>query len=187
MRHPVRRRSSADTVGDVQRVLGKLESSGRDLAIVRAAANWDSGLRPFVLMADALLIRGRLRPDVREACVLHIAAVLALDYEWDEHLPMARRAGLTHEQLAALRRGDREDESLFDLDQRRALDVVDEYLRRHEVCSATWDAGCEQLGEDEMAELMFAIAWWAGFVPVIARTLVALSDRPNDPRVDYPS
>ena len=169
-------RSSADTTGDVQRVLSKLEESGRDLPITRLVANWQTGFRPFILMADALLVKGVLPPITREMVVLHIAAVQGLEYEWHEHERMAIGAGVDAEQIAALSTPELPTGDHFDASQLAALTLVDQVLRAHQPEPGTWDEVCGLLGQDAALELVFAVAWWGGFVPVAVRGLFPLTD-----------
>jgi alkylhydroperoxidase/carboxymuconolactone decarboxylase family protein YurZ len=176
MRFPIRLRSSATTEGDTARVLAKLEQSGKDIPIIRIVANWPAGFRPFVLMADALLTKGLLPPVTREFVVLHIAARLGLDYEWDEHVTISAAAGVTDRQRAALRGGAvpgaGDDFTASDV---AAMAFADRLLDAAAVTPGDWDASCAALGEDAAREVVFAVAWWGGFVPVITRSLVALA------------
>ena len=168
-------RSSADTTGEVQRVLSKLEESGRDLPITRLVANWQTGFRPFILMADALLVKGVLPAITREMIVLHIASVQGLDYEWHEHEIMARKAGLSSEQIEALAEPVLPSGPEFDRAQLAALTLVNQVLTRHDPEPATWDEVCALMGEEAALELVFAVAWWGGFVPVAVRALFPLA------------
>ncbi|HVW43955.1 MAG TPA: carboxymuconolactone decarboxylase family protein [Amycolatopsis sp.] len=172
--HRLSPRSSKTTTGDVQRVLAKLEASGRDLPIIKAVANWSAGFRPFVLMADALLANGSLPPVVREIAVLHIAAAQGLEYEWQEHAPMAERAGVSPAQLEALRDGGLPRGGPFDEDQLLALTAVHQLLDHGEFTGETWERLCERFGEDAALELIFVMAWWGGFVPVTVKALFPL-------------
>jgi 4-carboxymuconolactone decarboxylase len=176
MQHPVRLRSSDTTDGETARVLGKLERSGKDLPIIRVVANWPAGFRPFVLMADALISRGVLPPRTREIVVLHIAAREGLAYQWNEHVPMSAAAGVSGQQRAALRGGTvpavGDD---FTVAEVAAITFADLLMEQAPVTTGAWDTACAVLGEDAAREVVFAVAWWGGYVPVVARSLVALA------------
>jgi alkylhydroperoxidase/carboxymuconolactone decarboxylase family protein YurZ len=176
MRFPIRLRSSQTTEGDTARVLGKLEQSGKDLPIIRVVANWPAGFRPFVLMADALLSRGVLTPRTRECVVLHLAARLGQEYEWAEHVPISAAAGVTDGQRAVLSGGAvpaaGQDFTAADV---AAMTFAGQLLGQAPLAPDDWDAACAALGEDAAREVVFAVAWWAGYVPIVARSLVALA------------
>jgi alkylhydroperoxidase/carboxymuconolactone decarboxylase family protein YurZ len=176
MRYPIRLRSSGTTEGDTARVLGKLEQSGKDIPIIRVVANWPGGFRPFVLMADALLSKGVLPAGTRECVVLHLAAAQGHQYEWDEHVGISAAAGITDRQRAALSAGAVPPAGAdFTAAQVAAMTFADQLLAQQPVSPDDWDAACAALGEDAAREVVFAVAWWAGFVPVVARSLVALA------------
>lgn len=174
-RHPLPWQTSRTTEGERQRVLSKLEQSGNDLAIVQLVANWESGFRPFILMADALLAKGCLDPVTREISVLRMAATLDLDYEWQEHLPMAERAGVSREQREALRIGGGLPHLLFTEEQMAAVSVVDTIIAGRELAPSEWDTVCDVLGDQAALELIFAVAWWAGYIPIVTRILFPLA------------
>jgi alkylhydroperoxidase family enzyme len=177
--HRISLQSSQTTTGDVQRVLAKLEATQRDLPIIQLVANWAPGFRPFVLMADALLSKGSLRATLREIAILHIAAVRQLDYEWQEHAPMAARAGVSPEQIEALRDGSPPDGELFDDDEIVAATAVHELLEHDEFAPETWERLCDRFGQDAALEFVFIVAWWGGFVPVAVKALFPLTTQPR--------
>jgi hypothetical protein len=175
-RHRVPLATSATTRGETARLLGKLEQSGQDIPIIRVVANWPAGFRPFVLMADALLSKGVLGPATREFVVLHIAARQGLHYEWDEHVSMSAAAGVTDAQRAALRDGSVPAPGAdFTAADVAAITFADHLLDPEPITPDRWDAACAALGEDAATEIVFAVAWWGGYVPVVARSLVALA------------
>jgi alkylhydroperoxidase/carboxymuconolactone decarboxylase family protein YurZ len=175
MQHPVRQLTSAQTEGDTHRVLAKLEATGKDIPIIGVVANWPQGFRPFVLMADALLSKGSLTPRTRELVVLHIAARLGLTYEWDEHARISIAAGVTDAERSALSGGDLPADGICSAAELAALRFADLLMDAAALQADEWDRACDELGEDAAFELVFAVAWWGGFVPVVAQNLVALS------------
>jgi alkylhydroperoxidase/carboxymuconolactone decarboxylase family protein YurZ len=182
MEHPIELLTSRTAGGDAARLLGKLEANGKAIPIIRAVANWDAGFRPFVLMADALLSKGVLPPRRREVLVLHIAARLGLVYEWREHVAISASAGVTEAERAALADGEVPSVGdlggAFDATDVAALRFAGALLDGGELAPAAWDDACTALGADGAREIVFAVAWWGGFVPVVARSLVALATEP---------
>lgn len=179
-------RTAADTEGEVQRVLGKLEARGNDLGIVRAVANSPNGFRPFVLMGDALLAKGSLPARTRELVVLGLAAEGRNAYEWTEHRPVAERAGVTPEECAALRAGGLHAEipTLSD-DERLALAAAAE-LHAGATSDATFERMVAEWGRETAVELVFCVAWWGAFVPTIIEGLglsEAVADGTSGPTV----
>lgn len=171
---PLQLRSSADTAGEVARVLAKLEASGRNLPIVRAVANWEQGFRPFILMADALLTKGELDPVVREIVVLDLAKQQELEYEWAEHEPMALRAGVSPAQISAIAQRQPVSSDVFPEEATTAVELARTVLNGRRIPDGLWQRAADMLGETAAIELIFAVAWWGGFVPAVIRSLLPL-------------
>jgi alkylhydroperoxidase family enzyme len=185
---PLRRipqRTSNDTTGDVQRLLAKLEAGGKDIRIIRMVANWAPGFRAFVLMSDALLFRGVLPPEAREVVVLYIAARLGNTYEWDEHVTMSEQAGVTNDQrrLILADPSAAMSDSAFPPHTQAAVRLADAVLTKSAALAPAWEQACHVLSDDGALEVIFAVAWWAGFVPTLTESLLTLEDTSAQPVV----
>jgi 4-carboxymuconolactone decarboxylase len=163
-------RSSTDTEGDVQRVLGKLETRGTNLTVVRMIANSANAFRPFVLFSDGLMSRSTLPADVREVVILHLAVRLDNSYEWYEHESMSAAAGVTDEQREAVRRGDIAP-PLFSEDAVFAVRVADVMLERRGLPQGLWERAITTWGPDAAVDLVLAVGWWGGLVPLALEAL----------------
>lgn len=75
------------------------------LALFRAVAGADALLWPFLRYSAALWTCTGLDPRTRELVILRVAATEACDYQLAQHVPLARRAGLSENAIAtAIRR-----------------------------------------------------------------------------------
>src|ERR1700742_4389275 len=150
----IRRLSSEETEGTVNRVLSKLEESGRNLDIIAVMANRASGFRPFVTMSDALLFKGVLAPVDREVAVLLTAHLHQLGYEWKEHLPMAREAGVSDDQVRAIVEDRwRSSPDVFTAEQRLIIEVIATLVADRRLSPALWSRACDRLGQEAALEL----------------------------------
>jgi 4-carboxymuconolactone decarboxylase len=176
----IRRLSSEETDGTVHRVLSKLEESGRNLDIIAVMANWAPGFRSFVMMSDALLFKGVLAPVDREVAVLLTAHLHQLGYEWKEHLPMAREAGVSDDQVRAIAedRWRSDPDAVFTVEQRLIIEVIATLVADRRLSTALWSRACDRLGPEAALELVMAYAWWGGFVRVVIESVLPLSDTP---------
>lgn len=173
-------RSSGDTEGEVQRVLGKLEGRGTDLTVVRMMANSANAFRPFVLFADALMTRSPLPPEVREVVILHLAARMGQTYEWFEHESMSERAGVSAAQREAIRGRDLES-PLFSEQQRLGIKAADELLDGRHLAEPTWRAMVQAWGPGGALDMVLTIGWWGGLVPYVLDALGLEDPRPSSP------
>jgi len=175
------RRSSADTDGDVGRILGKLERGGFDYTVVRILANSAPVFRPFVLFSDALNHRSVVAAAVREAVVLAAAARTGSRYEWVEHVPLARRAGLDEAQIAAAGSASL-PEGVLDAEQALAVAVTHAVLDGAGVPPSLWGRAVDTWGTAGVLELLAMVGWWGAFLPAVLGALGL--EAPDAPAAD---
>jgi AhpD family alkylhydroperoxidase len=114
-----------------------------------------------------------LPADLRELVVLRVAVLNGAPFEWVSHEPIARRAGLTDRQLAALRAEAPEadvPEPVWSPVQAAVLAFTDASTRAVEVPDDVFAAVREHLDERRTVELVALVAGYA----MVSRFLVAL-------------
>lgn len=90
--------TDAELTPDVREVLAALPP----LNIFRVIANAPASLKPFVDYGMSVLFQSELDPRSREIAVLRVAHVTRSRYEWHQHVTVARRAGVTDEEIAKI-------------------------------------------------------------------------------------
>jgi AhpD family alkylhydroperoxidase len=133
-------------------------------------------------MFGALRSRCGLAADLRELAILRVAVLNDAPFEWVSHEPAARRAGLTDEQLAALRRPDAlggPDAGPWSPAQAAALAFTDASTRDVAVPDPVFDAVRAHLDDREVVELAATVAGYA----MVSRFLVALRVPPPEGEV----
>jgi AhpD family alkylhydroperoxidase len=128
-------------------------------------------------LAYLTAIRQRTTLDgaLRELVIMRIAVLNRAPYEADQHAPIALKAGVTAEQLAAL--DDWEGSRAFDAKQRSVLALTDAMTRDVQVPAATFEAARAQLPDRELVELVATIAAYN----MVSRFLEALQIHSSDP------
>ncbi|RAJ66479.1 AhpD family alkylhydroperoxidase [Streptomyces sp. Amel2xB2] len=109
-----------------------------------------------------------LPADIRELAILRVAALNGAPYEWRAHEPVARAAGFTDAQLAALHEGG--DVSPLSPRQRAVLDYTDAMTRQVTVSEAVFDALRAHFDDRGIVELTATV----GTYNLVSRFLVAL-------------
>ncbi len=104
----------------------------------------------------------------RELAIIQVARVSGADYEWAAHLPLARRAGVSEEQVQALLR---DDPGPFSRKERALLAYAAESTRRVNVSNSTFAALREQFDDRQILELTVLV----GFYNCVARVLEGLA------------
>ncbi|GAB2991068.1 carboxymuconolactone decarboxylase family protein [Amycolatopsis acidiphila] len=127
---------------------------------------------PFADGWNSLLgaIRGNstLPGDIRELAILRVAALNGADYEWSAHEPVAKEAGMTAEQIAALRVG--ADVDPLDARQRATLAYTDAMTSQVVVEQTLFQALGEHFDDQQVVELTVTV----GAYNMVSRFLVAL-------------
>jgi 4-carboxymuconolactone decarboxylase len=108
--------------------------------------------RAFLRFSGYLLTSSTLPPRVREQVILRVAHRRGCAYEWEHHVTLGKRAGLSDTDIAAARSGEATDE--FD---RAVLAAVDELDEKTNLSDATWSALSERLDERQRMDLIFTI------------------------------
>lgn len=108
--------------------------------------------RAFLRFSGYLLTSSTLSPRVREQVILRVAHRRGCAYEWEHHVAIGKKAGLSDAEIAAIQSGDPTDE--FD---RVVLGAVDELDEKSNLSDATWSALCERLDDKQRMDLIFTI------------------------------
>lgn len=150
---------------EVRQVLERLPVR---LRIFQLMANAETCFRPMIELGGAILGRQQLSGKLRELAILRVARLSAAEYEWVQHVPIARAAGATEAQVAALER-DEPTAACFDPVERAVLDFTSELVTRAEPGDAVFDALAAHLPSREIVELVLAV----GYYMTIARLMGA--------------
>jgi 4-carboxymuconolactone decarboxylase len=108
--------------------------------------------RAFLRFNGHLLYASTLPVRVRELAILRVAHRRGCRYEWVHHAEIAKEAGVTDLDIAAVRRG----QALDDFD-RAVVNAVDELEDKSQLSDATWAALCERLDERQRMDFIFTV------------------------------
>ncbi len=82
------------------------------LNIFRMVANAETAFRPWLRLGGALLSSLELDARLRELAILRVGKLEGAEYEWVQHVPIARSVGATDAEIAAIERGEIESDDL---------------------------------------------------------------------------
>ncbi|SPM34584.1 Alkylhydroperoxidase family enzyme, contains CxxC motif [Mycobacterium rhizamassiliense] len=112
--------------------------------------------KAFLRFNVHLLMTSTLPTRIRELAILRVAHRRECEYEWSHHVSMAKDAGVTDEEIAAVQRGEASDE--FD---RTVLTAVDELDEKSQLCDQTWAALGERLDDQQRMDFVFTVGCYA--------------------------
>jgi AhpD family alkylhydroperoxidase len=136
--------------------------------------------RPWLRFAGALMPGGVLpRPD-SELLILRVAHNSACAYEWDQHERIALTAGLSADQIQAVRDG--AEATGWSERQRLLLRAADELHTDRVLSGAMWAALRPLMSDAELIELCMLV----GHYEMLAMTLSSLAVAPDAPPAGSP-
>lgn len=150
----------------------------RPLNIFTTLAHHPSLLRAWMRFGTALLLRGALPARDRELLILRTGWLCRSDYEWGQHVLMARDAGLTDAEIERVPDGP-EAPGWNDHD-RTLLRAADELHHDSRISDATWEALAAVHDRTQLIEIPMLV----GQYHLVAFTLNTLGVE-NDPGVPH--
>ena len=158
-----------------------LEKLPIKLNIFKMMAHAETNFRPLMRLGQSILTEQQLPAKLRELAILRVARLSKAEYEWVQHVPIAKMTGASDEQVAALERDDA-GAPCFDPVDRVVLRATDEIVRDGGPSDATFAELQSRFSNREIVELVLAV----GFYMVMARLMISTRidvDEPAGARV----
>jgi alkylhydroperoxidase family enzyme len=137
--------------------------------------------RVMAAVIKELTLGGALDPRLKELAILRVGWRMGSVYEWSNHVPIARRVGVTDDEILAVREGP--DDTRLDPAARAVLTVVDEALDQHEVAPSTLAAARSALHDDSA---LMEVLVLPGLYRTIATVLQTLDVPLEEGREQWP-
>jgi alkylhydroperoxidase family enzyme len=136
------------------------------LNIFRMMAHAESSFRPLLRLGSTILAQQKLAANLRELAILQVARLSHAAYEWVQHVPIARAAGVEPAQIDALEAGDIAA-ACFTADEALVLRFTTEVVRDVRASESVFGAMLGRFSPREIVELILAI----GFYMTMARLM----------------
>jgi 4-carboxymuconolactone decarboxylase len=151
---------------------------GKPVNLYRALGNHPALVGAWTEFAQSIRADSKTPRALRELMILRSGQVQRSEYEWAQHLRMARKAGVREAQIDALAGWRSSPE--FDSREKAALGLL-EGVTAGKVDDATWTEAAGHFSREEMVELVLV----SGFYSMVARVLDALRVELDDDIRDY--
>jgi len=125
------------------------------LNIFRTLIRHPNLCRRWLSFGHQILFKSSLPPREREIVILRIGHLCNADYEFHHHIVIGKQAGLTDEDIQAVREGPAA--SHWDHFQRTLIRAVDELHNDAFISQATWDALGARYSTTQMIDLVFTV------------------------------
>jgi alkylhydroperoxidase family enzyme len=147
---------------------------GRSYQFLRVLSIDRRLFRPFLAFNLRLMPRGRLDRRDTEALILRTAWLCGSRYEWTQHRAIARRVGLTPEQIEAI--GSDPESELLGEPARRLLPIVPELLEAHALSKSTYEELAKSFEPAEILEAVMLVGNYAMLAGALNSFGVPLED-----------
>ena len=126
------------------------------------------------------LLNGKLPARERELAILRVGWLCQSEYEWGQHVPIGKRAGLTDEEIARIPKGPRA-EGWSEVDA-ALLRATDELHEDSCISDLTWARLAEQFDDKQLIELVMTV----GHYHLVSMTLNTLGVQREEGVVGLP-
>jgi 4-carboxymuconolactone decarboxylase len=126
--------------------------------LYRALGNHPALVAAWTEFARAIRYESRTPRELRELVILRGAQLMKSEYEWAQHLKMARKAGVTEGKIAALHAW--RSSSAFDAREKAALALAEE-VTLGKVSDATQAEVLKHFDQQDYVELSLTAAFYA--------------------------
>ena len=110
--------------------------------------------RSWLRFAGYILSRQTLPARDREIAILRIGWLNQAPYEWEQHVIIGRRAGLTDDEIERIKRG---PQAGWNRDDAALLQAADDLYENSVIADATWDTLAVHYSTEQMMDLVFTI------------------------------
>ena len=148
--------SDAEMTPQQDAVIAPFRKSGRDYNIFRTFVRDPAALKAFLVWGGHVLSNDNpLGARRREIAILRTGYLCKAGYEWARHVPIARHAGLSDTEIAAIKEGT--GDATWDEADRTLLAATDALVRNHFIDDAGWLALCGHFSEVQRLALIFTV------------------------------
>jgi len=125
------------------------------LNIFRTLAHHPKLLKRWLVFGNHVLARSSLEPRVRELVILRVGWLCRAEYEWGQHVLIARHSGLSEQEIERIPEGPAAEG--WSGPDRALLQAVDELHADAFVSDGTWAALSRELGTEQLLDLVFTV------------------------------
>jgi 4-carboxymuconolactone decarboxylase len=133
----------------------KNRMGGRDLNIFRVLMNHPKLTRRWTVFAGHVLHKQTLPVRERELLILRIGWLNQAEYEWAQHVEIAKRAGITEAEIERVTEGPKA--AGWSAHEAALLQAADDLFEHSVVSDATWAALAARCSTEQMMDAVFTI------------------------------
>jgi len=148
----------ADTeFGDeAKELLGRMAQGGGEIInIFRTLAHHPGLMKRWLVFGNHVLGKSTLSPRDRELAILRVGWLCQAEYEWGQHVVIAKRSGISDEEIVRLTEGP--DAKGWAPHEAALLRATDELHEDSFVSDPTWKELSQHYSTEQLIDLVFAV------------------------------
>jgi alkylhydroperoxidase family enzyme len=148
--------------------LRQLLKQATNLNIFKMWAHSENTVEFVIRLGAAQFAKIELPRSIRELVTLFVGRANSTDYEWFQHVALAKAAGVTDAQIAALEHLNL-DPAVFSAEQLAALRLAQAVVTAPKVSDAIFDAARKSFSDRQLVELVGIVGyyWMVGRVATV--------------------
>jgi alkylhydroperoxidase family enzyme len=128
--------------------------NGRDLNLFKVLMHHPALVRRWTVFAGHVLRKQTLPPRERELLILRIGWLNQAEYEWAQHVEIAKREGISEAEIDSIKLG---PTGPWAAEDAMLLQAVDDLFENSVMSDATWNALAKKYSTEQMLDLVFTI------------------------------
>ncbi len=128
------------------------------LNILRMLSHAQANFIPFLALGSSILTEQELDGKLRELAILRVAHLTGANYEWTQHVPIARQCGASDAEIDAIPEG--AASAAFNDLEKKVLAFTDELTQNVRVSDASFQALAALLPPRQLVELTLAASFY---------------------------
>ncbi len=140
---------------DAREFMRRVERDGQVLNIYKTLARHPKLLKRWGVFGTHVLYKSTLSARDRELLILRTGWLCRSEYEWGQHVPIAKGCGITDEEINRVTEGP--DAIGWDQSDGALLRAVDELLMDAFISDATWQMLSERFDTRQLIDIVFTV------------------------------
>ena len=140
---------------DAREFMRRVERDGQVLNIYKTLARHPKLLKRWGVFGTHVLYKSTLPARERELLILRTGWLCRSEYEWGQHVPIAKGCGITDEEIDRVTEGP--DAIGWDQSDGPLLRAVDELLTDAFISDATWQMLSERFDTRQLIDIVFTV------------------------------
>lgn len=166
--------AASEWQGEQVELMAKFEQGVGQVNVMRTMVRHPKLVKRWLPFTNHILYKSTLPAREREIVILRVAWVTQCEYEWGQHVLIARQEGLGDDEIARVGQG--AEAGGWSAHEQALIRAVDELDADCFIADATWAALARTYDEQQLMDLMMTVGNYRALAGMLNSTGVQLDD-----------